>query len=72
MAERIKLVGLDVDGVLTDGGLYIGLVARPAASSSSASTSRTDSASKLLRTVGLRCPAIVSGRDSEATDAART
>jgi len=24
LAKRIKLVGLDVDGVLTDGGLYIG------------------------------------------------
>jgi len=27
LAKRIKLVGLDVDGVFTDGGLYIGLVA---------------------------------------------
>ena len=24
LAKRIKLVGLDVDGVLTDGGIYLG------------------------------------------------
>jgi 3-deoxy-D-manno-octulosonate 8-phosphate phosphatase (KDO 8-P phosphatase) len=30
LARRIKLVGLDVDGVLTDGGIYLGqAVARP-------------------------------------------
>ena len=27
LAKRIKLVGLDIDGVFTDGGLYVGLVA---------------------------------------------
>lgn len=27
LAKRIQLVGLDVDGVMTDGGLYVGLVA---------------------------------------------
>ncbi len=27
LAERIRLVGLDVDGVLTDGGIYLGDVA---------------------------------------------
>ena len=27
LARRIRLVGLDVDGVLTDGGIYLGDVA---------------------------------------------
>ena len=27
LAKRIRLVGLDVDGVMTDGGIYVGLVA---------------------------------------------
>ncbi|MBL8980917.1 MAG: hypothetical protein JNL26_01960, partial [Gemmatimonadetes bacterium] len=27
LAARIRLVGLDVDGVLTDGGIYLGDVA---------------------------------------------
>ena len=26
LAKRIKLVGFDVDGVLTDGGIYLGAV----------------------------------------------
>ena len=26
LARRIRLVGLDVDGVLTDGGIYLGAV----------------------------------------------
>jgi len=29
IARRIRLVGMDVDGTLTDGGLYIGTVPRP-------------------------------------------
>ena len=28
VAKRIRLVGLDVDGTMTDGGLYIGAIAR--------------------------------------------
>ena len=31
VARRIRLVGFDVDGVLTDGGIYLGLVADHAA-----------------------------------------
>ena len=67
LAKRIKLVGLDVDGVLTDGGLYIGLVA-----SQPLEFKRFHILDglgiKLLRTVGL--PVILlSGRESEASEA---
>ncbi len=63
LARRIRLVGLDVDGVLTDGGLYIGDVAgRPV------ELKRYDIQDGLgvlfLRMAGLKV-VIVTGRESE-------
>lgn len=64
-ARRIRLVGLDVDGVLTDNAVYVGMVdTRPV------EFKRFDIADgigvKLLQAAGLEV-AIVSGRMSEAT-----
>ena len=62
-AQRIKLVVLDVDGVLTDGGVYMGL-------RSGEEFKRFDSQDglgmKFLERAGLKV-LIVSGRYSEAT-----
>lgn len=67
VARRIKLVCLDVDGVLTDGGVYIGLVA-----SQPLEFKRFHVLDglgvKLLRTVGLPL-VLLSGRESEASEA---
>jgi len=64
LARRIRLVGIDVDGTLTDGGLYIGAV-----DGSPVELKRFDIqdglAIALLRQAGLRV-AIVTGRTSEA------
>jgi len=66
LARRIRLVAFDVDGVLTDGGLYIGTTAGHAVE-----LKRFDIQDglgiKLLRDAGLAV-ALVSARRSEATD----
>ncbi|MGH7671438.1 MAG: KdsC family phosphatase [Gemmatimonadales bacterium] len=65
LARRLKLVGFDVDGVMTDGGLFIGHVGDHAAE-----FKRFDSqdgvAVWMLKRAGLRV-ALVSGRAAEAT-----
>jgi 3-deoxy-D-manno-octulosonate 8-phosphate phosphatase (KDO 8-P phosphatase) len=65
LARRIKLVGLDVDGVLTDAGVFVGLV-----QGQRVELKRFDIQDglgvKLLRQAGL-VVALVSGRQSEAT-----
>jgi 3-deoxy-D-manno-octulosonate 8-phosphate phosphatase (KDO 8-P phosphatase) len=64
LARRIKLVGFDVDGVLTDGGIYLGDVGGTALE-----FKRYDIQDGLginfLRRAGIRC-AIVTGRVSES------
>ena len=66
LAGRIRLVVLDVDGVLTDGGVYVG--ARPG--QDAIELKRFDIQDglgiKMLRWAGIEV-AIVSGRVSEAT-----
>jgi 3-deoxy-D-manno-octulosonate 8-phosphate phosphatase (KDO 8-P phosphatase) len=66
LANRIRLVGFDVDGVCTDGGVYVGQVGDRAAE-----FKRFDIQDglgiKLLRQAGLAV-ALVSARRSEATD----
>lgn len=68
VAKRIRLVGLDVDGTLTDGGLYIGTVATTAGPQP-CELKRFDIQDGLgihmLRTAGLPV-VIITGRDSEA------
>lgn len=67
LAKEIRLVGLDVDGVFTDGGLYIGLVANHPLEFKRFHV--VDGlAVKLLRTVGLTV-VLLSGRESEASEA---
>ncbi len=65
LAQRLRLVGFDVDGVLTDGGVYLGRVAEQAVE-----LKRFDIqdglAVKLLRAAGITV-VLVSGRQSEAT-----
>jgi 3-deoxy-D-manno-octulosonate 8-phosphate phosphatase (KDO 8-P phosphatase) len=65
LARRVRLVGFDVDGVLTDGGVYLGHVG-----DHPVELKRFDiqdgMAVKLLRAGGLRV-ILVSGRRSEAT-----
>jgi len=65
LARRIKLVGLDVDGVLTDGGIYLGLVANHALEFKRFHV-QDGLGVKVLRTVGLPV-VLVSGRASEAS-----
>jgi 3-deoxy-D-manno-octulosonate 8-phosphate phosphatase (KDO 8-P phosphatase) len=64
LARRIRLVGLDVDGVLTDGGIYLGDVA-----GSAMEFKRFDIqdgiAVRFLRDAGIRV-VIVTGRVSES------
>ena len=67
LAKRIKLVGLDVDGVFTDGGLYIGLVANHPLEFKRFHVP-DGLGVKLLRTVGLTV-VLLSGRESEASEA---
>jgi len=66
VARRIRLVGLDVDGVLTDNGLYVGMV-----QGAPAELKRFDIQDGigivLLRLAGIRV-VLLSGRRSEATD----
>ena len=65
LARRLRLVGFDVDGVMTDGGIYIGRVG-----DHQAEFKRFDSqdgvAIWMLKRGGLRV-ALVSGRASEST-----
>ena len=65
LARRIRLVGLDVDGVLTDGGVYIGQI-----QGERVEFKRFDIQDglgvMLLRRAGIAV-ALVSGRHSEAT-----
>jgi 3-deoxy-D-manno-octulosonate 8-phosphate phosphatase (KDO 8-P phosphatase) len=65
LAQSIRLVGLDVDGVLTDGGIYLGA----SASGEPVELKRfeiTDGLGiRLLREAGIEV-AIVTGRESEA------
>jgi 3-deoxy-D-manno-octulosonate 8-phosphate phosphatase (KDO 8-P phosphatase) len=67
LAKRITLVALDVDGVLTDGSLYIGLVANHPLEFKRFHV-LDGLGVKLLRTVGLPV-VLVSGRESEASEA---
>ena len=67
LAKRIKLVGLDVDGVFTDGGVYIGLVANQPLEFKRFHV-LDGLGVKLLRTVGLPV-VLLSGRESEASEA---
>lgn len=67
VAKRIKLVGLDIDGVLTDGGVYIGLVAHHPLEFKRFDV-QDGLGVKLLRAVGLAV-VLVSGRVSDASDA---
>lgn len=64
LASRIRIVGLDVDGVLTDGGIYLGDVA-----GERVELKRYDIQDGLgirfLRDAGIRV-AIVTGRESES------
>lgn len=66
IARRIRLVGFDVDGVMTDGGVYIGR-----AGDENVELKRFDIQDnvglKLLRAAGIRV-VIVSGRYSPATE----
>jgi 3-deoxy-D-manno-octulosonate 8-phosphate phosphatase (KDO 8-P phosphatase) len=65
LARRIRLVGLDVDGVLTDGGLYLAGVAGQAVEFKRFD-SRDGTAVWLLRRAGLTV-VISSGRHADAT-----
>lgn len=65
IARRIRLVGFDVDGVLSDGGIYVGRVGDHAVEFKRFH-SQDGTAAWLLRRAGLVL-ALVSGRRSEAT-----
>lgn len=65
LARRIRLVGLDVDGVLTDGSVYIGRVAAQAVEFKRFHI-HDGLGVRLLRMAGVTV-ALVSGRESEAT-----
>lgn len=64
LARRIKLVGLDVDGVLTDGGIYLGDVAG-AAMEFKRYDVQDGLGIELMRHVGLKV-VIITGRVSES------
>ena len=66
VAGRIRLVVLDVDGVLTDGGIYVGARPGQAAIEFKRFDVQDSLAVKMLRWAGIDV-AIVSGRISEAT-----
>lgn len=67
LAERVKLVVLDVDGVLTDCGVYLGVVDGEVREAKRFDI-QDGLGMKLLQRAGLRV-IIVSGRYSAATDA---
>jgi 3-deoxy-D-manno-octulosonate 8-phosphate phosphatase (KDO 8-P phosphatase) len=66
LAKRIRVVGLDVDGVLTDGGIYIGLVAHTPLEFKRFNV-QDGLGIKLLRSAGLAV-ILVSARPSEASE----
>ena len=66
LARRLKLVGLDVDGVLTDGGIYLGQVGDHPVELKRFHVN-DGLAIKLLRDAGLAV-VLVSARRSEATE----
>lgn len=66
VAGRIRLVVLDVDGVLTDGGVYIGALPGQDAMELKRFDIQDGLGIKMLRWAGIKV-AIVSGRVSEAT-----
>jgi 3-deoxy-D-manno-octulosonate 8-phosphate phosphatase (KDO 8-P phosphatase) len=65
LAQRIRLVGLDVDGVLTDGGIYVGRVADHTVELKRFHI-QDGLGVRLLRMAGV-VVALVSGRASDAT-----
>jgi len=65
LAKRIRLVGLDVDGVMTDGGIYVGLVADHAVEFKRFHI-QDGLGVKMLQWAGIPV-ALVSGRRSDAT-----
>lgn len=65
LARRIKLVGLDVDGVMTDGGIYVGSVADHPVEFKRFHI-QDGVGVKLLQAAGIPV-VLVSGRRSEAT-----
>jgi 3-deoxy-D-manno-octulosonate 8-phosphate phosphatase (KDO 8-P phosphatase) len=65
LARRLKLVGLDVDGVLTDNGIYIGLVGDHAVELKRFHI-QDGLGIRMLRSAGLLI-AWISGRESAAT-----
>ncbi|MGH7567456.1 MAG: KdsC family phosphatase [Gemmatimonadales bacterium] len=65
LARAIRLVGLDVDGVLTDGGIYVGRVGDHAVEFKRFH-SQDGSGAWLLRRAGILL-VLASGRHSEAT-----
>lgn len=65
VARRLKLVGLDVDGVLTDNGVYLGMVADHAVEFKRFHI-QDGLGVRMLRTAGLAV-VWVSGRESAAT-----
>ena len=66
-AERIRLVVLDVDGVMTDGGVYIGATGNREAIEFKRFDVQDGIGVKMLKQAGIHV-AIVSGRVSEATE----
>jgi 3-deoxy-D-manno-octulosonate 8-phosphate phosphatase (KDO 8-P phosphatase) len=66
LAKRIRVVGLDVDGVLTDGGVYVGLVANNPLEFKRFNV-QDGLGIKLLRSAGLAV-ILVSARASEASE----
>ncbi len=65
LAERVRLVVLDVDGVLTDGGIYIGATASGEAIETKRYEITDGLGIHLLQTSGVEV-AIVTGRESES------
>ncbi|MCJ7627379.1 MAG: hypothetical protein MUO50_03215, partial [Longimicrobiales bacterium] len=66
MAKKIKLVVLDVDGVLTDGGVYMGALPDGESLEMKRFDIRDGLGMKLLQWAGIEV-AVVSGRVSQAT-----
>ncbi|MDQ3309303.1 MAG: HAD hydrolase family protein [Gemmatimonadota bacterium] len=65
VAQRIRLVGLDVDGVLTDGGLYLGATASGERTESKRFEITDGLGIRLLQESGIQV-AIITGRVSHA------
>ena len=66
LAGRIRLVGFDVDGVMTDGGIYVGVVADHPTEFKRFHI-QDGLGVKMLRDAGL-VVVLISARDSEATE----